>query len=323
MSEQLDWGSETPSVSASTKVLRDKITAPGVYDMPSDQYHSDPCDSPSLGSTGARELVNGCPASFRFKSDNPEVKEEFDIGNATHLLVLEPDIFKRKVAVIEGVDKKGNPSKGYMSQDAKDKRDAARAAGLIPLLPEQMEQIEGMRASLAADPIARFAFRETEIERSMFWRDPDYGFWGKTRPDALPKNLTYLVDLKTTISADPKDFEKAVYNFGYAQQAAWYLDGVHQVMGVKPERFAFVVVSKTPPYLVTTCWLRSDAIAWGRTLNRRARSIFAWCLKHDRWPSYLPDITGSPAAFEIGLPRWAEIDLQRRSEAGELEPVEV
>lgn len=297
-----------------------KITAPGIYDMPADEYHSDPCDSPSLGSTGARELVDGCPASFRWKQDNPEAKEEFDIGNATHLLVLEPEIFKTKVALIEGKTKSGEASKGYQSQDAKDKRDAARAAGLIPLLPEQMEQVEGMRASLAADPIAQFAFRETEIERSMFWRDPEFGFWCKTRPDALPKSRRYLVDLKTSTSADPEDFRRAVVNWGYHQQAAWYLDGVNHVLGVRPERFAFVVVAKTPPYLVSTCWLDEEAIGWGVKLNRYARGVFAWCLEHDAWPSFTPDITKPPAAFTISLPQWARRDLEERDQAGEFVP---
>lgn len=294
-----------------------KITVPGVYDMSAEEYHKDPCDGPSLGSTGARELVNGCPASFRWKQDNPEVKEEFDIGNAAHLLVLEPDVFKTKVALIEGITKNGAPSRGYQSQDAKDKRDAARAAGLIPLLPEQMEQVEGMRASIAADPIAQFAFRETEIERSMFWRDPEFGFWCKTRPDALPKSRRYLVDLKTSASADPEDFQRAVVNFGYHQQAAWYTDGVAEVLGEKPERFAFVVVGKTAPYLVTTCWLDDEAIGWGRILNRYARGLFAWCLERGEWPSFTPDITKPPAAFTISLPEWERRNLERRHQDGE------
>ena len=289
-----------------------KISEPGVYDMPADQYHGDPCDGPSLGSTGARELVNGCPASFRWKADNPEVKEEFDIGNATHLLVLEPDVFEAKTGRV--------PFDDYRKKEAQASRDDIRASGRIPLLPRHLEQIEGMRASLAADPIAQFAFRETEIERSMFWRDPEFGFWCKTRPDALPKSRRYLVDLKTSTSADPDDFRRAVVNFGYHQQAAWYLDGVGHVLGARPERFAFVVVAKTAPYLVSTCWLDEEAIGWGAKLNRYARGVFAWCLEHGAWPSFTPDITQAPTAFTISLPPWARRDLEERDQAGEFVP---
>jgi PDDEXK-like domain of unknown function (DUF3799) len=312
--------SDTIEATAESTAGRGKITQPGIYNLSHEAYHADPCDSPSLGSTGARILASDCPAAFRYKTDNPEVKEEFDIGNATHLLVLEPDIFASKIAVIRGTDKKGNPSEGYQTTDAKEKRDVARAAGLIPLLPKQMEQVEGMRASLASDPIARFAFQNTEIERSMFWRDPEFGFWCKTRPDALPKSRRYLIDLKTSASSDPEDFRKAVVNFGYHQQSAWYLDGVEAVTGDRPERFAFVVVGKSPPYLVTTCWLDADAIEWGRILNRYARGLFAWCLERNEWPSYKPDPVAPPAAFTISLPEWARRDLERRHEEGQFTP---
>jgi hypothetical protein len=291
---------------------RAKISAPGVYDMSSADYHNDPCDGPSLGSTGARELVNGCPASFRYRSDNPEVKEEFDIGNAAHLLVLEPPLFEKYIGRV--------PFEDYRKKDAQQARDEFRAAGRIPLNEKQIVQVEAMRESLAADPIARFAFRDTEIERSMFWRDPEYGFWCKTRPDALPKSRRYLVDLKTSVSADPEDFAKAVVNWGYHQQAAWYTDGVEAVLGERPERFAFVVVCKSPPYLVSTCWLDAEAIEWGGILNRYARGLFAWCLERDEWPSYKPDIMAAPAAFTISLPEWARRDLEKRHQDGEFTP---
>lgn len=292
-----------------------KIITPGVYDMTSEDYHRDPCSGPSLGSSGARELISGCPASFRWKQDNPEIKEAFDIGNATHLLVLEPHLFEAKIGRV--------PYDDYRKAEAKAARDDIRASGRLPFLPRDLEIIEGMRASLAADPIARFAFLDTEIERSMFWRDPIYNFWGKVRPDAFPRHLHYLCDLKTAISADPDDVAKAIANYGYHQQAQWYASGVEQVLGVMPPKFAFVVVCKAPPHLVMTFWLKPEAIEWGRIQNLKARSIFAWCIKHNRWPGYQPDITKDPAAFEIGLPAWYDRELQRQYESGELDPVAV
>lgn len=151
----------------------------------------------------------------------------------------------------------------------------------------------------------------------MFWRDPEHNHWLKCRPDALPKSLNYAVDLKTSVSADPRDFQRDVWNYGYFAQASWYLDGIERVMGQRPPKFYFVVVSKAPPYLVTTCLLDDEAIGWGSIANRYARGIFAWCLEHDSWPSFTPDITQPPAAFTVGLPFWAKRELERRHEAGE------
>lgn len=288
--------------------------APKIVTMSSDDYHA----NDALGSTGARIIASDCPAAFRWQE--PQVKREFDIGNATHLLCLEPDKFKAKIAVVEGYDKKGNPSAGYASQDAKDQRAASRAAGKLPLLPDELEGVRAMRAAIFDDPIAGVAFRAGQAEQSLFWTDPEFGVRCKTRPDWLPAHVRYLIDIKTSMSADPRDFEKAVVNYGYHQQAAWYIDGVEAALGHKPEKFAFIVISKKPPHLVTTCWLDEDAIAWGRILNRYARGVYAWCKAHDHWPSYQPDILGPPQAFTISLPLWAIKDLERRHDAGAFIP---
>lgn len=281
-------------------------TDPVVVSMSAEDYHA----NDALGSTGARMIANDCPAAFRWQE--PQVKREFDIGNATHLLCLEPEKFKAKIGVV--------PFDDYRKKDAQTARDEFRATGRIPLLPDELEMIRTMRAAVFDDPIAGVAFRAGEAEQSLFWTDKEFGIRCKTRPDWLPKHVRYLVDLKTSTSADPKDFEKAVVNYGYHQQAAWYLDGAEQVLGQRPERFAFIVISKKPPHLVTTCWLDTDAIAWGGILNRYARGVYAWCKERNHWPSYQPDIIGPPMAFTVGLPAWALKDLQQRHEAGEFIP---
>ena len=286
------------------------ITEPGIYQMSAETYHGEPCDSPSLGSTGARILANDCPAAFRYAPQ--EIKEEFDIGNAAHLLALQPDEFEKNIGRV--------PFEDYRTKDAKASRDDIRASGRIPLLPRQLVDVVAMREAVFAHPVASLAFRSGKPEQSMFWRDPEFGFWCKTRPDWLPDHRKYLIDLKTSVSADPDDFAKAAVNFGYFQQAAWYLDGVATVTGDKPERFAFIVACKKPPYLVSVCWLDAEAIEWGRILNRYARGIFAWCLERNEWPDYRPDPFGPPAAFTISLPEWARRDLERRHQEGAFIP---
>ena len=80
------------------------ITAPGIYEMPADIYHADPCPEPSLSSTGARTLANGTPATYWHERQNPKQKRVFDIGTAGHLMVLEPHLFDQRVEVIRGED---------------------------------------------------------------------------------------------------------------------------------------------------------------------------------------------------------------------------
>lgn len=284
------------------------IQAPGIYSMSSAEYHRDP----ALSSTGARLITLDCPAVYRHQIDNPPVKREFDIGNATHLLVLEPPLFAGAVREIDADD--------YRTKAAQEARDAARAEGRLPLLRKEIELVHAMRDAVWSDPIAGQAFRGGQPEQSMFWRDPEFGIMCRTRPDYLPPHTRYLVDLKTAMSADPEDFARQAYSLGYHMQAAWYLDGVEAITGTRPERFAFVVVSKKPPHIVTTCWLDNEMIEWGRIQNRHARGVFAWCQAHDRWPSYQPDITAPPVAHTISLPGWARKELEAKHEAGAFEP---
>ena len=277
------------------------ICAPGIYRLTAEQYHADPTAPMSLSSTGARTLANDCPAQFMFNRENPRTTRVFDLGRAGHLMVLEPELFDEQVVVVRGQTKKGEPSKGYGTADAIEQREAAYAAGKTPLLPEEVDQLRAMRAVVLADPIARLAFRGGRTEQSLFWRDPEFGIWCRTRPDYFPEHGRRLVDYKTSTTANPRKFEKQVGDLGYHQQAAHYLDGYEAVTGERPTSFVFIVQSKTAPYLISTCVLDQESIEIGRELNRYARGVMAHCLATGEWPSYRPDVAGRPRAFVVGL----------------------
>lgn len=296
------------------------ITEPGIYAMDAATYHADPCRPMSLSSTGARLLSGECPAMFLHARQQPVRKRAFDVGTAGHLMVLEPDLFEQQVVVVRGKTKDGRPSNGYQSADAIEQREAAYASGKTPLLPEEVEQVQAMRDAVWQDPIARLAFKDGATEQSLFWRDPEFGIWCRTRPDYFPRHGRRLVDYKTSTSANPRDFERRVHDLGYHQQAAHYLDGYEAVTGERPDSFIFIVQAKTAPYLVSTCILDAVAIEIGRTINRYAKGVFAHCLATDEWPSYRPDVAQRPRAFVVGLPAYAINQHEARVEAGDYEP---
>lgn len=289
-----------------------KITAPGIYAMPAEDYHADPCPAPSLSSSGARTLASGTPATYWHQRQNPPTKRVFEIGSAGHLMVLEPEQFAARVATLDFDD--------YRTKAAQESRDMARADGRIPLLAKEVAMVAAMRDALLADPVAGQAFAGGTAEQAMFWRDREFGTWCRTRPDYLPPHRRYLVDYKTSVSADPREFGRRMLDYGYHQQAAWYLDGVEAVTGERPERFAFVVQEKTPPYLASVCWVDPEAIEVGRELNRFAISVFAWCLRRGEWPGYRDHAGAPPRAFTVSLPGWAMTEHRARSEAGAFMP---
>jgi hypothetical protein len=260
--------------------------SPGVYEGISNaDYHADP----ALGSTSLKTLATKTPAHWKWERDNPpEPKDAFELGTVVHSLVLEQD--ESGVVVVE--------AENWMTKAAKEAKAEARAAGKIPLLPKDWAQVTAMRDSIMAHPAARHAFTGHRSEASVFW-DED-GLMLKCRPDAWQPG--YLVDLKTTINADPRNFPKLAYDLGYFQSAAHYQDGVANWFG-EALPFVFVLAEKQPPYLVSVVELTDEALAHGREANHRAKQIYRECLATDTWPGY-------PDTPPLGLPKWATRQLE-------------
>jgi len=258
--------------------------ARGVYaDISNTDYHKDP----ALGSTSLKTLAARTPAHYQHEKAHPKSSDAFDLGTVAHSLILEGD--ESGVKVIEVTEKKGK----VWTEPA----DAARAEGRIPLKTSEWEQVKAMRDSVMAHPIARDYLTGHRAEESVFWEED--GLKLKCRPDAWQPGA--LVDLKTTVNGDPREFGKTAYNFGYHQSAAHYQDGVRTVTG-ETLRFIFVLVEKTAPYLVSVVELDEVALDYGRQMNDRAKRIYRECTETGRWPGY-------PIAEPVSLPMFSMYQL--------------
>ena len=169
-----------------------------------------------------------------------------------------------------------------------------------------------MADRLREHPFASAAFANGIAEQSLFWRDRRFGIWCRARPDWMPANGTIFADYKTIVDASPEAIRKAVANFGYHQQDAWYCDGI-RALGICAEPvMLFVFQSKSPPYLVTCATLDADTREWGRTLNDKARATFAECVGTGVWPGYADEV------ISVTLPGWEARRLQDLSDLGAL-----
>ena len=276
------------------------ITEPGVYDIPADEYHADPVAGGSLSSSGACDLIApSCPARYRHNQDHggDDHRPHFDFGHAAHRLVLGDG---PEIVVIDAAD--------WRTKAAKATRDEAHASGAVPLLTADYQQVEAMAAAILDHPIAAALFRpgHGKAEQTLVWRDDRTGTMRRARLDWLPEprdGRLIVPDYKTCHSANPEALSKAVYQFGYHQQADWYLAGT-QALGLADTHAAFVFVAqeKDPPYLVTVFELDHVAMRIGAARNRRAIDVYVHCTKTGRWPAYVDGVT------QLALPRWAEIE---------------
>jgi len=258
---------------------------PGIYSgVTNSAYHADP----ALGSTSLKTLATKTPAHYKHDQAHPKFSDAFTLGTAAHSVILEDDITGIVVVTADN----------WLTKAAKEHKAAALAEGKQPLLGKEFDQVMAMRNAVYNHPQAAAHLTKHKAEESVFW-DED-GLTLKCRPDAWKPGQ--LIDLKTTVNADPREFGKTAHNFGYHQSAAHYIDGVKAATGEELP-FTFVLVEKTAPYLVSVVELDWEAIDLGRALNDRAKRIYRECTASGNWPGY-------PAAEPISLPNFAVYETE-------------
>lgn len=134
----------------------------------------------------------------------------------------------------------------------------------VTMVMQAQEMAQAFRESSAARNLFPGAF----CEASLFW-DHD-GIACKARPDMLAQ--THVADLKTTRSL--ANFENDALGYGYHRQAAWYLDGIDRVMGIKSERFLLVALEKAAPYKIEVFELTLGQLRAARQQNALHLELF-------------------------------------------------
>ncbi len=278
-----------------------------VRDLPHEQY----LQHPALSVSGAKTLVRpGGPARFRHEREHGRpARDVFDVGHAAHAAVLGVG---PELVIVDAPD--------WKTKAAQQQRDAAREAGKVPVLTKTAEQVADMAQALRQHPVAsKLLHAKTgEPEVSLFWRDPWHEIDRRGRVDFLRRpdgdGRLILADYKTCGSADPDDLARAVVNYGYHMQAAWYRDLVVGLGLAKSAPFLFVFQETAAPYLVHVVELDADLIAMGEDRNRRALEVFAACTAADVWPGY-----NDTAISTVSAPTWAlrQFEQQLQDEAGD------
>jgi len=264
----------------------------GVWDVPEAAYHADPVPGGSMSSTLARKiLAPGCPALVRWAAENPPApKSTFDLGSATHKLVL------GKGAALVEIE-----HNDYRTAKAQQSAALARLDGKIPLLSKEMRAAEAMAEAIMAHPLAARLLAPGLFvpEGSIYWLDPVFGIWRRAMVDAISDiaGRPLLVDVKTTVAASPKKLPGHIADYGYHQQADWYLSGAAQI-GIRDAGFLYVFVEKTPPHLVTVVQLDTDSLVEGHRANDEAMALWARCRESGHWPGYSDNL------LTVSLPPW-------------------
>lgn len=277
----------------------------GIHDgIPADQYHADPCETPSLSAGIAHRLLSRSPAHAREQHPrlNPaHVEKEagiLDFGTAAHALLLQG------LDVCEVLD-----FDDWRKKAAQEARAAARRAGLVPLLRKDWDRMcafcERVREQLREFDVRPRPLADGMPEQTLVWQED--GVWCRARCDWLHNSHRHIDDLKSTgTSANPHDWARnRLFADGKDLQAAHYLAGLRAITGRSGE-WRFVVVETEPPYAVSVISLAPSALELAE--RKRARAVELWkrCLESGDWPAYPRQVAYAEA------PGWAEADFLER-----------
>ena len=266
------------------------ITGPGIYTIPAEAYHADPCPEPSLSSSIARMLCFNSAAHAQH--DHPRLNplavdedaEHFDIGTAAHALLLEG---QQNIAVVDAKDWRTNVAKAA--------RDAARAAGLTPLLASRWADVQAMVGAARAQldrhkDGGAMMFTNGQPEQTLVWieslpGDPTADVWCRARLDWLrPGGID---DYKTcSTSANPETWTRSMFAAGADLQAAWYLRGLRALTGLDDAIFRFAVQETFPPYALAVIGLGPDALMLAEKKCLYALEVWRASRQSNDWVGY-------------------------------------
>ena len=197
------------------------------------------------------------------------------LGSAVHCAVLEPEEFGKRYALAD-YDRR--------TKEGKAKHQEMLDQGIEGLPFDVYTQVIGMQKSVMTHPLAKNMLEGGKTEVSCF--QVKDGVHTKARADLVKHN--YIVDLKTTQDASPREFMKSIMTFKYYRQAAWYVDLFSKEMDI--DTFYFLCVEKEPPYAVAIYELDSDLFFKGEADCLRLFETYKHCLATDEWHGYPEEI---------------------------------
>lgn len=200
--------------------------------------------------------------------ENPFVENDASImGGALHAKLLMPESLEAEFIVCPKMDKRTKAGKEAFAQFQE------QAVGKSIISEDNMGLVDGMAKAIVGHDLANKMLSNGEAEFSYFTECKETGLGLKCRPDYVNKDA--LIDLKSARDASPREFAKAIANFKYHIQAAYYLDVYNAANGTDIKDFYFVVVENSAPFAVAVYKLDELAIEHGRERYKKALRALA------------------------------------------------
>lgn len=283
-----------------------KIIIPGCYpDMSHQDYIDDPVEGGSLNSSAIKTLLLDCPKRYWLGSplnpdrDPEEHKKHYSMGSLIHdILLLDGQNISSRYHIL-------SPEfKDFRTKAAKDERDEAIQRGLMVIKQDDLDKARNVAKYAMENPGISSIFTGGKTEQTLIWKDDETDVMCRCRFDLFNHKELFGMDYKTSRNAHPREFSRAVGDYGYYIQAAMYMEGYKAVFGKSLKKFWFIVQEIEQPEMIAPIELDNVALEWGKILFDAAKRKYAMCKDTDHWPGY------DEQTHKIGLPGWIEAKLE-------------
>lgn len=270
-----------------------KAPEPGIYaSVPEADYRKWDAINYSALKCGARSMRHVQHALC----EQSESSESMVLGTALDMYVLDPPAFGRRVCVAPDVDRRTKAGKAEWESFC------VENAGRLIITMEQLETVQKMATALRRhSSAARLLAAQGHTQTCAVWRDIQTGMLCKGRLDKfIPGKLIF--DLKTTRDASPRGFGRAVAEYGYHMQMAWYGDGYRTASGgfeLPIEEPLLLAVENEAPWGVAVYRLDDAAMRAGSERMERLLAMYAEARRVNRWDGYSDDVQ------TLSVPKWA------------------
>ena len=261
-------------------------------DIENERYHA----GPGISSTGLRILAKSPGHYSAYLEDGFEETDALLESQAFHTYLLEPDQFNEQYDVVHGVRSK------------KMKEEAAAEGKKLITGKQSINIVHWHDAVMEHEEAAKLISATGPIEQSGYWINKEsgpYRFFCKIRPDKRVPIIKTVVDLKTISTAKQPEvnleinFNRAIANYKYHWQAAFYLMGCSVLEKTKYQNFIWIVVEKEAPYQVCVK-IADDAMLYEGEHNiKLLLHRYEECSRLGVWPKPL-----YPGIRTASLPEW-------------------
>jgi len=246
--------------------------------MPDDEYFAIDAVSNSL----LKRL--DCPAKARLPM---RPTAAMLLGTLVHCAVLEPREFDKRYVAAPKINKRTKAGKEEWAAFVEDNADKT----VITI--EEHDTSLYIARCVMAHPVAYDMLTGGDAERVFQWEDENTGVKCKAKADYVKGNV--IADLKTAQDASPKGFAKACANFGYHWQDAHYSNGS------QCDRFVFIVVETSYPFVVGVYELDDEAKAIGQRSVESAINKYVEIETFELWDEAYSD---NQTVQKLSLPEW-------------------